>query len=100
MKVFLIIYDTSNTGIDVEHFTSKADRDAACLAWCVSRWKTKLDGPMPTDWRDAYDVITDTDDDLMYLEEIDIDPLEIVKAAPAAMETCLGELSANRRIVE
>lgn len=68
--IYSLVTD-SDAGTECELFTSEADRDARCHALCADAWSEPE--PMPTDWRDAWAVISETADWWLVVQDHEID---------------------------
>jgi hypothetical protein len=66
-----------DSGTDVELFATRAELDQRARAIMSDYWDED-DGPMPADWREAWEVISETADFWIatHVHEIDVDQLE------------------------
>lgn len=74
-KIYSLVTD-SDAGTDCELFTTKAARDARCLTHCGEAWDHS-DGPMPLDWEAAWEVISQTADWWLSVQDHEIDPAKL-----------------------
>jgi hypothetical protein len=56
MKIWALVTD-SDAGTFCELFNAEHLRDARCMELCTNVWDSRRDGPIPDDWRTAYEAL-------------------------------------------
>lgn len=73
MKLWTVTTE-GRSGTETNVFLTESAAEASAQAWCKLHWWEE-DGPMPEDWREAWDKIEDNaDGDWMWFEEHDLTP--------------------------
>lgn len=71
MKLWTVTTDDRN-GTETNVFLTEAEADTSALAWCRMHWSADFDGPMPEDWREAYETL-EQGEQWMWVKEHELD---------------------------
>ena len=72
MKIWIALAET-DSGNEMAYFYCEADAERYAFDFCKQRWGVDSD-PMPTNWREAYEVLTS---DPSYMDWLHMDDLDI-----------------------
>jgi hypothetical protein len=84
--IYSLVID-SDGGTDCELFSTAAARDKRCHELCAEAWERSAawndDGPMPDNWQDAWEVLSESADWWLATHDHDMPELQLADRVPA-----------------